>query len=66
MTDKPNDLCIPVDPHDYEHDPLTEPTDEFGRNCLIGPNVSPGDYTGPWVASGESVRARTLPAVPRV
>jgi hypothetical protein len=35
MTER-DDLCIPVDPHDYEHEPLPEPDDEF---------VSLGDAT---------------------
>jgi hypothetical protein len=36
------DLCIPVDPHDYEHDTEPEPSDEFvslaegGRDTKAG------------------------------
>jgi hypothetical protein len=41
MTDKRNDLCIPVDPHDYEHDPLPEPADEFVRLADVGPANDP-------------------------
>jgi len=41
MTNKPDDLCIPVDPHDYEHDPLPEPSDEFVRLADAGPGNDP-------------------------
>ena len=37
MTKKQNDLSIPVDPHDYEHDPLPEPSDEFVPLAEAGP-----------------------------
>ena len=38
MSKKRDDLCIPVDPHDYEHDPLPEPSDEFVRLADAGPH----------------------------
>ncbi len=28
-----------------------------GRNCIIGPNVREDEFEGPWVASGETIRA---------
>jgi len=41
MSQKPDDLCIPVDPHDYEHEPLPEPSDEFVRLADAGPGNDP-------------------------
>jgi hypothetical protein len=41
MTNKSEDLCIPVDPHDYEHDPLPEPSDKFVRLADAGPGNDP-------------------------
>ncbi|MBV8161952.1 MAG: hypothetical protein JO265_13595 [Acidimicrobiia bacterium] len=41
MTNKRNDLSIPVDPHDYEHEPLPEPSDEFVRLADAGPGNDP-------------------------
>ena len=38
---KRTDLCIPVDPHDYEQDPLPEATDEFVRLADAGPGNDP-------------------------
>jgi len=41
MSRKRDDLCIPVDPHDYEHEPLPEPSDEFVRLADAGPGNDP-------------------------
>ena len=38
---KRDDLCIPVDPHDYEHGSLPEPDDEFVRLADAGPGNDP-------------------------
>ena len=48
MIKKGEELCIPVDPHDYEHDPLPEPSNEFAPLAEAGPgndpaHVEPGD-----------------------
>ena len=42
MSEKRNDLCIPVDPHDYEQEPLPEPADEFVRLADAGPGNDRG------------------------
>ena len=34
---RPNDLTIPVDPHDYEQEDLPEQSDEFVRLADAGP-----------------------------
>ncbi|MHB8576540.1 MAG: glucose-1-phosphate adenylyltransferase [Dehalococcoidia bacterium] len=36
----------------------------IGRNCIIGPNVRPEDFTDAWVPSGETIRAQRMPGVP--
>ena len=41
MTKKQNDLCIPVDKHDYEQDPLPEASDEFVSLAEAGPGNDP-------------------------